>query len=213
MPNHTRIHDIKRHHKCDTTVTCEKPKCEKKSRKPCKKQSCSSSSSSSCEPKKCEKKSRKPCKKQSCSSSSSSSSCEKKKKCEKRCKPPKVVYTACINGGTASLALTYTVTPTTFTCPTAIGQQITITYTITNTGTAAIKSPRFVYDSLTGVHKVGKCKLQPGQHDTFVVTHLITRCQCATTGNISFVANAYTLLNCGKLILVSQPMSIVIPQV
>jgi hypothetical protein len=104
------------------------------------------------------------------------------------------------------------VTPTTFTCPSAIGQQITITYTITNTGSAAIKSPRFVYDSLTGVHKVGKCTLQPGSSDTFIVTSPITRCQCNTANPISFVANAYTQLNCGKLILVSQPVSIVIPQ-
>jgi hypothetical protein len=124
-----------------------------------------------------------------------------------------VVYTACVNGGTASLALTYTVTPTTFTCPSAIGQVITITYTITNTGTAAIKSPRFVYDSLTGVHKVGKCKLQPGGFDTYTVRHTINRCECNTTNNINIVANAYTTLNCGKVILVSQPVAIVITQV
>jgi hypothetical protein len=124
-----------------------------------------------------------------------------------------VVYQACINGGVASLSLTYVVSPTTFTCPGAIGQVITITYTVTNTGTATIKSPRYIYDSLTGVHKVGKCKLLPNQFDTFIVRHTITRCDCNTTNNISFVANAYTTLDCGKLILVSLPVSIVINQV
>jgi len=186
MPNHSKCHKNK--YCDDKSKRCHK-KCE----------SSSSSSSSSC----------------SSSSSSCESTCSKtceKKKCEKRCKPPKVVYQACINGGTAALTLTYVVSPTTFTCPTAIGQVVTITYTVTNTGTAAIKSPRYVYDSLTGVHKVGKCKLLPNQFDTFIVRYTITRCDCNTTNNISLVANAYTPLNCGKLILVSQPVSIVIQQ-
>jgi hypothetical protein len=151
--------------------------------------------------------------------------CHKKKKCHKKCSSsssseeccdivtPKVVYSACINHGTATLLLTAVVespnldTPPTFTCPGAIGKQIIIRYTITNTGNTSIKSPRFVYDSLTGLHKAGKCKLAAGQSDTVTAKHCITKCECAG-GNINISANAYVQFSKKCVVLVSQPIAI-----
>jgi hypothetical protein len=167
-----------------------------------------------CRKDKCKKPCKKECKKEckkhkKCSSSSSSDGCN-------IC-APKVVYEACVNGGIARLTLTAVVetpnldNPPTFTCPGAIHKVIIIRYTITNTGTVAIKTPRYIYDSLTGVHKAGKCKLLVGQTDNVTVRHCISKCNCKT-GNINIVANAYINFTQKCLVLVSQPIAITIAQ-
>lgn len=160
----------------------------------------------------CKKTCKKECKKhKKCSSSSSSS--------DDCCNivSPKIVYEACVNGGIARLTLTAVVespnldTPPTFTCPGAIHKEIIIRYTITNTGDVCIKSPRFVYDSLTGVHKAGTCKLLVGQSDYVTARHCITKCDCKT-GNINISANAFVNFTQKCLVLVSQPIAIQINQ-
>lgn len=178
---------------CKPEKKCEKveKKCDKNCRKKC------------CRPKKCEKK------------SSSSESCEKP--CEKQC-VPKVVYQACINQGVASLKITAVVdtpnhdSPPTFTCPSNIGQKIYITFTVTNTGNTAIRSPIYIYDSFTGVHKVTCDKLHAGSSQVITVNHKISKCQCNPGNNLSIVANAYSDLYKNCLILVSEPISIIINQ-
>lgn len=169
---------------------CKKDKCKK----PCKKE----------HKKECRKKHKK------CSSSSSSDGCG-------NICAPRVVYEACVNGGIASLSIVAVVetpnldNPPTFTCPGAIHKEIIIRYTVTNTGTVDIKSPRYIYDSLTGVHKAGKCKLRVGQTDNVTVRHCINKCNCKT-GNINIVANAFVNFNKKNLVLVSQPIAITIAQ-
>ncbi len=167
--------------------------CKKECKKPdCKKRECKSE-------KKC-----KPEKK--CKSSSSS-------ECQTSCCVPKVVYQTLLkNGQTQSLGVTFTVTTPnldgTYTCPSQIGQRITISYTITNTGTAAIKVPVMLYSSITGVSKVTCKKLAAGQSVTVITRHKITSADCASTTGISGVANAYANLDKHCLVLVSQPIAI-----
>jgi len=201
---HHKNHDIDFKADCKKDVkkcVVDKKKCEVKKHKKCK-----SSSSSECE-KKCVVKKHKKCK------SSSSSS----KECEKIC-VPKVVYQACINGGVASLSITATVdtpnhdNPPTFTCPANIGQQISLTFTVTNTGNVVIRSPIYIYNSFTGVDKVTCSKLYPGQSRVITVQHKVSNCQCMPGNNISIVANAYTNIHNNCLILVSQPIAIQINQ-
>jgi hypothetical protein len=186
---------MERHHKrkCSAEFKCEKnshkDKCEKKDK--CKKDKC-----------KKEKK---------CKSSSSSSSCEK------LC-VPRVTQQICANGGVISLSLTAVVDtpnhdqPPTFTCPSQIGQQIYITFTITNTGNVTLKSPIYTYDSWSGVNKVTCGKLHAGQSKVITVHHKISNCQCKPGNNLSIVANAYSNLHKNCLILVSPPIGIPINQ-
>ena len=169
---------------------------------------------------------KKPHKKEKkCKSSSSSSECKKEKKCVKKCEKscdkiavPKVVYQACVCGGTATLGLTAVVTtpnndqPPTFTCPSQIGQRIYINYTVTNTGNVTIKHPVYIYCGFTGVHKVTCKKLHAGESKTITVHHKISNCQCQPGNNISISSNAYTNLQKNCIILVSQALGLQINQ-
>lgn len=153
-----------------------------------------------CRKPKCEKK---ECKKvEKCKSSSDS--------CEKTC-VPKVVYQAQSKHGILSLGLTYAVvTPNvdgTYTCPEQIGQNIAITYNITNTGTADIRAPVMLYSSISGVNKVACKRLGVAETVTVTLNHKITQSDCESLNGITGVANAYVnLKNC--LVLVSQPVAI-----
>lgn len=174
------------HHKCNNK--CQEHGCNYKSKKNCH---VKKTHEKKCHEKKCH------------SSSSSDDDC---------CDVPKVVYQACINHGIAKIQLTAVVetpnfdNPPTFTCPTAVGKKIIIRYTITNIGNVPIKSARYIYDSLTGVNKGGKCKLLPGESENVIAKHCITKCDCA--GNLSISANAYIQFNRKNVILVSQPIAI-----
>lgn len=156
---------------------------------------------------KCEKKIVKKCSSSSSSSSSSSTEC-----CDKKCRVPKVVYQACVKGGTAKIDLTYALSKNTYTCFTDINTFIDITYTLTNVGDVCIKTPRYIYDSLAGVRKIGKCKLYPGQSDVYVIRHKITQCDC-TADAIKIVANGYTQIKCNSIVLVTPPVAITISKV
>lgn len=164
----------------------------------------------------CEKKKdchKDKCKKKKCKSSSSSS-----EECEKLC-VPKLTFQCCLNSGVVSLALTAVVDtpnhnqPPTFTCPAQIGQQIYVTYTVTNTGNVTLKAPIFLYSGLSGVSKMTCGKLHAGESKSITVHTKISRCQCTPGNNISVSANAYANLHKNCLILVSQPIAIQIAQV
>jgi hypothetical protein len=183
---------------------CIIEKCEARCEPICEPQRCEPS----CKPKKCEKKHKK------CSSSSSSSSEEPcKKNC--CCKAPKVVQTYTEKCGTLSLSLIVDlITPEltdTYICPTDIGNSIIVKFTVTNLSTTCtIREPRYVYDSLTGLHKVGKCKLLPLQSDTFITQYTIPASACAAGfPGITSNSNAYININnkCGCVVLVSPPVT------
>src|SRR5437868_7926974 len=203
-----RHHHKKGHHN-DSIFEHRDKHCEKKCEKPCILAKCEEPKRCEvkCAPKKCEKKCSPPkcekkcevkcapkkCHKKKCSSSSSSSS---------DCKPcvPNVVYVLCHNGGTSAMSITAAVTtpngsiaPFNYTCPAQIGQKIYITYTITNIGNVSLKGPIYVYDSFTGVHKVGcSKKLRAGATTTITVHGKISKCDCQAGNGISIVANAYS---------------------
>ena len=171
---------------CKNITECKKAECKKAD---CKKKEC--------------KKEEKKCK----SSSSSSSSCEKV--CV-----PKVVYSACLKGGVATLGLSFVVDtpnhdqPPTYSCPAQQGQKISITYTITNTGNVTIRAPVMLYSSINGVNKVACKKLAAGQSVTVTLHHKITACDCKVLTGITGTANAYANLEKKCLVLVSQPVAI-----
>lgn len=192
-------------------------KCSKKKEPLTKYESCKP-----CKPCKPEPKC-KPCKvvpycPPSCSESDSSSCSSSTASCKDKCCVPKFVYQACIHGGVASLAIVVTTiqtpngdTPPTFTCPSAVGQRIYLTFNITNTGNVTIHEPVYIYTSFTGVKRVTCKKLRAEETVTVTVSHKVSRCTCQTGANLSIVANAFTnLKNC--LVLTSQPIAIEIPQ-
>jgi hypothetical protein len=134
-------------------------------------------------------------------------------KADKCCDPTKVVMSFTEKCGTVTLGLAVTLIPPVFTnpyyiCPTSVGSNLIIQYVVTNLSTTCtINTPRYVSDTLTGVHTVGKGKLRPGESDTFLTYYTIPASACGTgdpAGTIVSEAVAYVHYDHQCTVLITQ---------
>lgn len=88
---------------------------------------------------------------------------------------------------------------------TAVGQVITYTYTITNTGTAPICYPIRICDDKLGGQIIPRAFIQPGASQSFIRTYTITSSDLAVQG-ITNTASAYIEVKCRKWVY-TQPSS------
>lgn len=87
--------------------------------------------------------------------------------------------------------------------PYVVGDEVTFTYTITNTGSMNLYGPVQVYDSMFGTRYV-QVFLAPNQTSIFTRTNKLT-----TAGPIAFTASAYFLVDdCKKDILYSPTVNL-----
>jgi hypothetical protein len=132
------------------------------------------------------------------------------------CEPTKVVQSLIEKCGTVSLGLAVTFIPPELTgpfyiCPTDVSSDLIIKYVLTNLSTTCtIRGTRYINDSLTGLHKVGKCKLAPGQSDTFITTYTIPPTACGLTGgSITSNAVAYVHYDSRCTVLIAQATTVI----
>lgn len=112
--------------------------------------------------------------------------------CQDECQCPVFlpVFSTCF--GVISATLTKTASPTTYT---AVGDLITYTYVLTNTGTDAIRYPVRICDDKLGVQILPAIFIAPGGSQTFTRTYTITPADLELP-SITNCAIAYIQVDC-----------------
>lgn len=125
-----------------------------------------------------------------------SSSCSygkkyKHKKSHKKCGDcPEYVYYLNTGCGCVSIKLDVSANPTTFT---AAGEDITVTYTVTNCGNTLMCLPIQICDTKLGTTYIQNVSIQPGQTQTIGRTYT-TSAADVTAGSINFCATAFACI-------------------